>query len=413
MNDKPDEGFLGYIRETDCILIGGRIYGIVYGKETDDFVEFRNTRFGLSTGPLLKDIEKNWSVEHPEEMRELIDSELENKLRSLGNVTRYWRIVSDPKMRMKALAYDVINSVCMKDVLHPKKAENDDDDVSSETLTKHGDEIARKLSKYQVSSVIAKKDMMVLNGAAYALEECKENEKRECFKNGAAFAKIGKRSFRSKGQHRDFIDKIKEKQDQLMIQKVKQEIERDTSLQSRVRGIRDKKAEDIMKLDDFFDNDTNIGFASNSRGFFIYTKTPSYILWEHVNDRYYLFPPAKVAVQILVDSMYEIRPSFPIVMNRYKHPAVPEINLSNQIICFDNFDRSSIDFSKPVNTISMFLHHGCKMLMENYCSDGNAFQNIENKTYADLFSDLEVDKVQLGRRTPTNLQACLREKNKH
>jgi len=298
----------------------------------------------------------------------------------------------------------------MKDVLRPRKLGQDEDMAPSDDLFRIKEALVRRLQMYTTARRLAGQDALILGGAAYALKECSHMESESVMKNGLAFAKLGRRTFRTSGQLMEFIPRAAKTCSTALRQKARHEVETEDSLQDIIRKSRSRIAEEVMSLDEHFDNDNNTGFKKSDNGFFIYTKTPEYILWEHVNDRYYRFRPAEVGVRISYDSLGGLKVSFPLVLNRYKHPALSDIGQSHQFICFSNFDRSSVNGSRPVSTITMFLNHGCRMLMSNYCSDGNAFHDLESEAYESSFSDLEVpkDRVVMGR--VTNIQACMRYK---
>jgi len=398
-----------YFTETDCIVLGGRLYNIVYGKEpsSDDRLSFRGRDFPVFPGMLLDELETNLKNQNRQDIYQTIDEVIEQNKRPSGPVKITTETIGGaPYTLYKELAFELMQNYSMKDVLRPKKRENDLP-LNVEAVLQEKQRVFESLTP-SLSESIGQDQLLFIGGVAYDMQTCYPVSRAS---RNQRHLRIGPGVFRITGYSRVNPESIAADHARLIGQEIETMVRDSDALRPDDSRLREK-LERIVSLQRHMDRSSNIGFTHNQRGFFIYTKTPGYILWEHEKDEYYSFPSAKVGVQLTgaPSQGTSLEVSKPVVMNRYKHPAIAGLNESYNSICFGHFDMSGVETLTPVKKIFILLNEGCRMLMENYCSDGNAYKNLEIPNQAELFKDWLVPASQVEERLVYNRNACIRRK---
>lgn len=401
-----------YFRDADCVISDGRIYNLVYGKDSPDFLSFRELRVGIVPGPLLDELDRNALLREQEKLDRIANIELEDILRSFRQ--RSIVDMSNPDHVLKSFAQNVISTYSMKDVLKKeasdrierrKKAARQKPDLSLEKLLDLKNQVLKQVKPGFLSRSLGENSMLSLRGVGYALE----NVDGVDIKKSVPYLKLGKTSYRIGAQRSQTLEVMIGRRKTLLRLDIKKRIRSDRRLRGLLREHEACAADNMLDADEFYEPQRNIGFVKNAKGFFIFARIPDYILWEHEEDRYFRFPSARVAVKVSLGQGGRIGTSNPLVIEKYRHPGLDELDHGYQHICFQYFEPATIKRVSAAKKVHTLLYEGCRMLMANYCSSGKAYFNLEDDDVAEIFAGYLVPKRNADRRKVTNREACIAE----
>ncbi|MBW2997489.1 hypothetical protein KY349_04080 [Candidatus Woesearchaeota archaeon] len=401
-----------YFRNTDCVILTGRIYNIIYGKETRNYLSFRGARFGITPGPLLSELDRNALLQDWDKLYRIVNVELEDILRK----SRKKNIVdmSNPEYVLKSFAQNVISTYSMKDVLkkqakdkieHKGNASGQKPEMSLEELLDVKNKVISQVKPGYLSKSLGQNNMISLRGVGYALENVDDVD----VKKSVPCLKLGKSLYRIGAQNSQKLEAIIARRKMLLRLDIRKRLRSDRRLRGLLSEHEAHVVDNMLNADKFYDPKKNLGFIKNSRGFFIFTKIPNYILWEHEEDQYFRFPSAKVAVKVSLNQGNRIGISNPLVIEKYRHPGLDEIDDDYQHICFQFFEPTAIKRMPAAKKVHTMLYEGCRMLMANYCSSGKAYFNLEDDDVAEIFSSYIVPKSRVNNSKVTNREACVAE----
>lgn len=411
-----EQNFLhSYLRDTDCVILNGRVYNLTYGKRScraRSFLEFRGIRFGLVAGPLIAELDRNLLVREEEKLDKIANNELESILADAkqNDVID----MTSPDYILKSFAQNVIDTYSLRDILYRrfrirkdrrKSCEARRPSISLEQILEVKKDVLNRIRPDKLGRALGSGNMVFIGGIGYALEMSGSPLSRK----DIPYVKLSNRYYVVCSQIGQLIENIIEARENMLRSSVKKIINDDARLKKLREEQEERAASDLKLLDKYYDPQRNLGFVKNSKGFFIFTKMPSYVLWEHKTDRYFSFPPAKVAVKVLLDRGKHIRISNPLIIERYRHPALDGLNLGYEHICFQFFEPATLKRASSAEKVHRLLYEGCRMMMANYCSGGKAYFNLEDDEVAEIFSGSIVPKSKVDNSKVTNRQACIAE----
>ncbi|NQU78567.1 hypothetical protein HQ545_02250 [Candidatus Woesearchaeota archaeon] len=386
-----------YFENVDSLVVNGRIYNIIL-EETPHSFEFMGAKFGLVNGPLLNDIEYAWKQESRDDLISMFDDVLGNMLRDHVRPD----IVEDDEKRsvlVRGFAKELSRSFSLAHIMDPliqlkhsknnKSRDSSKDNESPRGIVYTRDVLeARKdiIENYICNSLkkTIKGDVLFLGGCAYKMRSVVNQNRTSPYDNINVM--LGEKRL-CIGENYEDLDRIVES----FKTNAKLQIQRTAHNDKRVRDyVSSLGCVDSIQPKDLpaqtYNKNTNIGWMDKSDKFFIFTQIPPYILLEKNSGSYFKFPPATVAVEMAWNDE-QLRVSTPIVVEKYKHPALKHIDKPMQYICVEHFHKKDI-FDRPLDDqVHSMLESGCSILMKNYHSGGKAFFNLEDENYRDLFAD--------------------------
>lgn len=393
--------FSAYLNENDCVIVNKRIYNLTDRRDTGDYVSFRNARLGAVLGPRLEDIEENFASLQKRTLLSMVDARLEREFERLQQ--RDALVPGhDHTMLKKRIAYEAIAGYSLSNVLAQYK-DDDGRELPAEEILRVRKEVLEGLENCSFSEAVMDTPLLVIGGMPYLLEKVRLRTGSE----QDILVKIKDEEFLCSGQLQEGVEGIISKYWHALEQRMESAVKGSGNIARIVREKPAFGAADALSRDEFYDRNRNIGFRNFEGAVFAFTRTPEYVLWEHITDKYYRFPPADVGVEIDINQNSLVSIKFPVVLNRYKHPALPSIDSVVGELCFMYFDRSSLTGLNTRQRVIKLLHEGCRMLMVNYCSDGHAYQNLEEENTAEEFSDLRVSREQVDMSLVTNMSSAI------
>ena len=140
-----------------------------------------------------------------------------------------------------------------------------------------------------------------------------------------------------------------------------------------------KSLEDLAKKNKFEKN--GAGFEKKSSSYYVYVKTGKFAMKSPHNKNYYVFPEAKIGVQIRYSSgRFIVDP--PVVMNSYKHPFLSGTG-SMQRICLGHFRSSDAIRGKSTEeSTRILLDAGRKNIVMGYVTGGNPYKSLNNNNFS-------------------------------
>jgi hypothetical protein len=380
--------FKSFFYGTDAAIVEGRLY--LFSKDASDYLQFHGKRFGLSIGPKLDDLDRNWMM--------LEKKTLHKKIRKsvLESVSATQDAPMTGERLLMYIADDIIEHHSFKHILSHNV------DCAKTIRTPVIDPTAVMGSVYQSLQAkylggIVNKDVLVIGGTAYTLEET-ESPKR-------THLKIGRRTYALSRDAGIPIEDILKQREDMVDDEIHNKTRDNKDLEQFLKESLERNIDKLSSSNDQYNAENNTGFHRNGKDTYIYTKTPSYILYERVNKIFYAFPPAKIGVQIeAVDDNLFLK--LPVVIDGYLHPAVP-CSQPYTDICFQYVDIPNLSNYNIRSQVCILLYTGCRMLMELYCSTGGAWKNLNNPDTAAEFSHMVIPADKADMRIVTNMKRCM------
>jgi len=140
----------------------------------------------------------------------------------------------------------------------------------------------------------------------------------------------------------------------------------------------------IIEKGRFYNQNENIGFEKTENGFFVYTVVKPYSLYERYNNKYYGFGEAKIGIKLeIVDE--EIAWQSAVVINRYIHPALPNLG-TYQRICTGNYSYDTLreKYDDKAKQIRAALGEAVRMIERGYFSAKGSWNKLTNSEYMKL-----------------------------
>ncbi|MEA3378393.1 MAG: hypothetical protein U9Q69_02015 [Nanoarchaeota archaeon] len=155
------------------------------------------------------------------------------------------------------------------------------------------------------------------------------------------------------------------------------------SLRETMDFYENTKALKYLKEGFFLDPDKNLGFILNDESFYACTKVKPYVLYEKKNSKYYQFDEALVGVRLYL-AADKVNMDRLIVVNDYKHPALPEINKPFQPICLGKYDEKKLRQKNIDEQIKEYLRKGHKALTKEYINPKLTWYSLAEAVFSDL-----------------------------
>jgi len=378
-----DNFFCSFFRDTDGVIVDGRLH--IFSPGQDDYIQFHNRKTGLCIGPKLDALDMNWIVAEKETLLDRIKREV---LNSQGDAND--DALSGDKLLMHVL-YDTIEHNSFKHVLEyriecAKSVKEQGIDPSHVV-----DRIYKSLDTFFFKKIFSV-DSLIIGGDMYCLTET-ESPKRN-------FAKIGRRFYQIRDRSQTTIQDILDRRDALVEDEIRERTRADDDISKLVEQSIDKYSDRLGATNDYYNQENNLGFHRHDKDIYVYTKTPSYVLYEKVLKKYYEFPPARIGVKVKFDGSYASIYS-PVTLDGYLHPAVSS-EKPYSIVCFEHVDIPNFECYSTKDKILTYLFNGCQMLMSLYCSEKGAFNNLYIPKVAEMFRHLEIPVRDLADKVVTN-----------
>ena len=173
-----DNFFKSFFYGTDAAIVDGRLY--LFSKDASNHLQFHGKRFGLSTGPKLDDLDRNWMMME----KKMLHKKIRKSVLESVSVTQNTPMTGERLLMY--IADDIIEHHSFKHILSYNV------DCAKIIKTPVIDPTAIMGSIYQSLQAkylggIMNTDTLVIGGAAYTLEET-ESPKR-------THLKIGRRTY--------------------------------------------------------------------------------------------------------------------------------------------------------------------------------------------------------------------------
>jgi hypothetical protein len=407
-----EELLASYLKGEDIVISGGRVYSLSAGKRSADFISAGRLRICLAPCISLDELERNFLRHEPDIVGAEVDKQLASAAGSLDKGRLNEQRFSDPVEEKRAIAYRIMQMYDMSDVKNVVCTTRSAMMSAQELLPELKRRITAELDRGFMSSAMQGRRLLSLRGVIYELEECGAP-------NAAGYGveiHINGRAYAPKNPPIS-LESIIGARDTVLASAVDSAVRRSGIIKD-IGCMKAGSLQGIVRASEYYDPKRNVGFrtlrSKNKDEVYAYTRTPEYILWEDENDRYYHFPPAEVGVMILVDTVSGRRGTSypPQVLNRYKHPANPEIGRPMQIICFSRFDHREVEGLDVYSRTAALLEHGCRMLMVNYCSEGGAYKNLNKPEISELFRDYLLTESDVDFSKVHNRDACLNRRRR-
>ncbi|MBW2964152.1 hypothetical protein KY363_01715 [Candidatus Woesearchaeota archaeon] len=367
-----------YLNRNDCIITSRRVYNIRRGVKSRDFVRFGRLEFGLVKGPFLAELEKGSYFNQRQQIVREVDCILDGISRNAMRHSEEIRESGD----LVQLAEQVIEECSFADPFSPK---HNIARRSAPALHEIKDSVIRSIMPGHLGTRLGERKVLLVGGISAEL-------RRSDAENSEHYAVLNRERLVPCGEYDIFRD-IRESAEQVSAG-IKEQVEKlcgRDGLETRVSG----KGR--------YSEERNIGYRSLQEGFFVYTKLPSYILKDQQTRTFFRFPPATVAVKVEVSSDGSLYIESPIVIERYKHPALCDINRSMQDLCWQYRKR---DYSRmpPNEKIAWYLHGGMEKLATDYRSSHSAHHNLADPEKRKDFLDLVVELHDVRQEDVRNLR---------
>ena len=131
-----------------------------------------------------------------------------------------------------------------------------------------------------------------------------------------------------------------------------------------------------------YDKKSNIGYLTDSSGFYVYAIVNPYILYERLNDKYYQFPETRIGLR-LSKQKNKIIWGNPVVIDNYSHPALPDENKPFQDICSGLFNFNAIreKYKDPVLQVRAALVKTEEILTMGYFSNVGSWHKLKDEIF--------------------------------
>ncbi len=423
----PDVFLEMYLGGSDLIIARQRVHHLKQptgSKSTKidgerGFLKIGRTYLALSRGPSLDDLEANHAVDNREQVRKQLDTQLHKSIaEATGNPTLE---SSDPDTLKKEIAHHVMAYYSLADMLrHQGRGAQTGssgrqeaqgltaDSGMSASIDALADEIGRAAGRARgcLKKAFGTRPFLLLKGTAYHMKT--KSSSRTNTIRGMAEVKLGRGRYTVEKQMKKGLAQMLEDYEDLVSQRISDDFQANQAVQQYIRErTESRRPMPDYSLNSHYDPESNIGFVKENGAFYLYTKTPPYCLYERRKGNYFSFPPARVAVAIEQEKRGKSSfVSMPLVLDRYKHPALQDPDEPYQSICFGQFrGLKRIEDMPPVQKAYEFLRQGAKMLMKNYRSSPYAYHNLYKDDTIEMFRDLIVPESEVDMSEVTNLDA--------
>jgi hypothetical protein len=337
----PTSCFYQIFKQNTLIVIDRAIWNIKNRREDKNYFRWYSRTFGIEKGSSLRALEEDYLEKHQEQIKQLRD---ESASRLVKENT------DEEEIR---LAHFAINNIVRRS--------DEEEDNSSYTIEEALD-----------------RDAFVCEGTLFHINKNKNNNHE---------IKIGERAYS--------IDKKIAEVEQLEEEYKRKLQERITGWQKKIQKTREITR--ILEEGGFYDRKSGIGFEKTRKGFFVYTITEPYALYERENNKHYGFPRAKIAIQV-EQTEGGVAWHDAIVMNKYMHPALHD-NAEYQNICTGKFSYNTIRerCAKKSDQIRVALQTARDMMERGYFSRKGSWNALTDPKY----KDMEITNLERWRVTNT------------